>query len=386
MRFIFLVEYTVGRRDYDRFGVDLLRAEGFDVEIWDFMPFLNSRVYAARKIPDPIDYAGTRTFSSEREALKAIAAVGKDAVFFIILAFAPKHRRIYRALSKSEALVGLEQTIALPATAVASKRDVFERLKRLAAEPRRIAHHIFLRVPPRFFGISSPDFVVAGGRRSIGRVFPIDSRTEILRCHTLDYDLYLREQQQPLPSRGDYAVFLDEYWPFHPDFLQEGVPNPVAADVYYPALNRVFEKIERDLGWRVIIAAHPRSRYESSNYFGDRPVIKGETINLVRGSKLVIGHDSTSLNFAIMYRKPVLFLSVPIDPVLEGLVIVDTMARAFGKHPVPLFGPLEIDWESELAIDEAAYNAYRDDYIKVATSPDVPTWKLVADYVKSRLA
>lgn len=108
---------------------------------------------------------------------------------------------------------------------------------------------------------------------------------------------------------GDYIVFIDQYFPFHPDFLICGVPT-IPADVYYKSLNSSFKLIEEALNMRVIIAAHPKSlRYKDEDFFGGREVYMGATSSLVKGASLVLAHDSTAISYAIMSKKPIALLS-----------------------------------------------------------------------------
>jgi len=53
---IFFIESPFNRRDYERFGIDLLKENGFQVRVWDFTPILYPEVYKRVKVPDPIDF------------------------------------------------------------------------------------------------------------------------------------------------------------------------------------------------------------------------------------------------------------------------------------------------------------------------------------------
>ena len=42
---IYIIETRFNKRDYDRFGIEILKKNGFEVEVWDFTPFLGSHEY-----------------------------------------------------------------------------------------------------------------------------------------------------------------------------------------------------------------------------------------------------------------------------------------------------------------------------------------------------
>ena len=182
-----------------------------------------------------------------------------------------------------------------------------------------------------------------------------------------------------------YAVFLDEFWPFHPEAVYTEMPFPVTAEDYYPKLVHFFERVERDLGLQVVIAAHPKSYYERlPDYFGGRKVVWGKTVRLVKDAKLAMMHDSASLNFVVLYHKPVLFLSCALHPAWANHIRVDRMAAVFGKQPINLdeLAPT-IDWKAELKVDEGVYKSYQEKYIKQSGSPDKPAWQIFADFLKT---
>ena len=53
---------------------------------------------------------------------------------------------------------------------------------------------------------------------------------------------------------------LDNYLPFHPDF---GTGSLIEPEEYYVPLCHFFDHLERKYDVRIVIAAHPRSSYET---------------------------------------------------------------------------------------------------------------------------
>ncbi|TAL09724.1 MAG: hypothetical protein EPO02_09505 [Nitrospirae bacterium] len=197
--------------------------------------------------------------------------------------------------------------------------------------------------------------------------------------------MYLNERDRPVSADAKLGVFLDEYLPFHPDYDRLGLTAFSSADAYYPALRRFFDFLEHEHVVRIVIAAHPHSRYEDHpDYFGGRLVVKGQTLELVRKAGFVIAHSSTALNFAVLFRKPVVFVTT--DSLQQNQRVarsIRVMASWLGKTPINVDAPLGVDWERELTVDEKAYARYREAYIKKAGSPDKPAWQIVADHLKT---
>lgn len=111
----------------------------------------------------------------------------------------------------------------------------------------------------------------------------------------------------PSPSHdGSYAVYLDTAMGAHPDVLQFDTSD-LSGPEYRASLLRFFDKLERELGLKVVIAAHPKAHYQGDEFAG-RPVFRQQTCALVRGAQLVLSDGSTSTLYAVALHKPVIFI------------------------------------------------------------------------------
>ena len=115
----------------------------------------------------------------------------------------------------------------------------------------------------------------------------------------------LSEPQTPYTD-GPYAVYLDTAVGTHPDILQYTNVYPSGTE-YRASLNAFFDKVERDLGVRVVIAAHPKASYQGDEFAG-RPILRQQTCALVRGAQLALSDGSTSTLYAVALGKPVIFM------------------------------------------------------------------------------
>jgi len=346
------------------------------VEVWDFTPV----VYGVQPpVPDPIEFSGLRRFSTMRDAETSVRALTPDAFVVCIPRYRTDTVWIYKALSRAPVPYATFEAIATPPAGRPGAYGLWRRISALGltALARRA---LFTLAYPRS-SIRSATFVLAGGERSVNAAAVARRAREILWLHTLDYDLYLR-RPEAAPSGEDTGVFLDELYPFHPDYGLMGARPPVTADEYYPMLDAFFRDLERRRGVRIVVAAHPRSSPDHLKYFAPRTVLLGQTCECVRTSRFVIAHSSTSINFAVLYRKPVLF--VTCDRLRRWLLgaSIDNTAAALGKTPINLDRRTPIDVERELRVDERAYRAYTNAYIKRDGTPDRPFWAQVADRVE----
>jgi len=215
--------------------------------------------------------------------------------------------------------------------------------------------------------------------------YPVGKNTEILHIHSFDYDIFLKDKDEAGQKRAT-AIFLDEFYPFHPDYTLLNRESPVKVDSYYRSLNVFFDLVEKGTGLSVIIAAHPRSDYQNRpDYFNGRKRIKGMTARLIKESRLVLAHSSTAVKLANLFYKPVIFMtSLDLDRGYEGEYIRE-FAKSFNKNPISVDRVDNVDWQRELTVARDYYDNYRKMYIKSDKGKDLPSWQIVADRLKNNV-
>ncbi len=383
-KIIYFIESPFNQRDYERLGVEVFIKNGFEVYVWDFTPFLHPEVHRKVKVPDPITYEKYRQFLTKKEAVSAILKESQGSFVVSYIGYRPKSFPIFKTLSKNGIPYSVFMANALPS--IARRLHPIDILKKiLRATPNKLINYVFARIPYSYLGIRSARFNLAGGELSTKYYkYPVGPKTETLWLHTLDYDIYLKERNRLVQPKKNKGVFLDEYLPFHPDFLHQQVSPPTMPEDYYPSLCRFFDFIEGNYGTDIVIAAHPSSRYEElPDYFGGRPVIRGKTVQMVRESEFVIAHSSTSLNFAVLFGKPAIFITTNKLHQSSHGPFIQLMASWFGKRPVNLDNSIKIDWDKELTVDEEAYAKYKNCYIKKNGSEELPFWEIVSNKVQT---
>jgi len=394
-KIIILTDYPVNRRDYDRFGVERLHKNGFEVEIWDLTIVLHKNFSSHETLPGSLD-TRVRLFYDKRQIISKISSLGQDCMMNCFIDFGPATFFLFRALSRRKIPYSVFQMVSFPLPVIPSRGllSSFSGLikKITALKISSIYYHIGKMTLLRYyraFGISPAAIVITAGTKSLEiRNYPVGNDTRFLWAHAFDYDLFLEEKETRVPDDQPTAVFLDEYYPFHPDFSYLGIANPFSPNTYYPKICAFFSYLEKEFGVKIIIAAHPRSNYENlPNYFEGRDVIKGETIRLVKESRFVISHMSTAINFAILYRKPMLFITM--DKLQErnvGVFIPGYYIRAIASELHT--EPINLDDKQNTSIiqipdpDITAYSRYQSKYIKKEGTPEIPLWDIYLAEVK----
>ena len=134
------------------------------------------------------------------------------------------------------------------------------------------------------------------------------------------------------------VVFLHQAMPNHPDFRRQGCPPEPDAELYYGELNVFLRHISSRLNKNVIIANHPRISLEETRLsFPGFRVEDRRTHELCCSCSQVITYSSTAINFAVLARKPILFITT--DRLSKYNDEIPLLASWFNKTPLNISHP-----------------------------------------------
>jgi len=381
-KIIHIIETRFTERDFQRLGIRNLEGKGFSVEIWNILPISHPEVMATG-LPVPAwAFEGHTLFTSRRMVGNAILRLDPSSTLAICFAgYSFKTYFIHLALSRRGVPYGIFMANALPIP------DVPGTMALVRVSAGKLLDSLLTKAILRFYrvlGIRPAALCLAGGLDSLAAVRqPWDETTDVLWIHALDYDVYLEAREDRAPVDDHLGIFLDDNLIFDLDLVYFGGEPPSPPGVYYGRLNRFFDLVEDRFGIHIRVASHPGSDYSAHpKIFGGRPIVKGRTASLVRSCGLVLAHGSTAINFAVLFERPVLFITdTDIRRHSHGPYI-EKMASLLGKKPVDVDDPGELDQASIWSVDRDAYRRYRNLYIKRDGTPELPFWEVFANYLK----
>jgi len=393
-KIIFILPYPFKSIGYLPVATGILRNNGFESEIWDISPLLNITYDDQKLNRNEINFDSVKIFNQKRKLIQAILNLDEHCLVNCFIKLCTDSFFIYRALSKRGIkycglqMTGLPNPINQEKMSPTSINNFFGRIFSLNFTD--ISNHFFNKILFKyyfFFGIKAADIILLGGEKSLeNKIYPIDNNTRLLWAHSFDYDFYIQIKNQIALSDTSPCVFLDEYLPFHPDLQDIGIGSPVSSDEYYPKLCKFFDYIEHEFHVRIIIAAHPKSNYEeTSDFFQGRTVIKGDTARLVKDSSFVIAHMSTSINFAVLFKKPILFATMDkLQKLKTGKFIpglyIEKMASELMTTPINIDHFHDLNQDKIIHVNNVAYNTYKTNYIKKDGTPELPFWEIFSLY------
>ena len=397
-RIIFILEPPLTVQLKSVYNIEKLRSSGFVVDIWNLTGYLHPEFAHEIDREEALDARECEQFARKEEILQAFSGITLDTMVNCFVPLQPKTFFIFRQLSVQMLRYCVFQFISFPSPGC-EENGPWARLSHVAAKVNLLGHRKGLTTLrnslltrlyylPR---IRPANLALLSGVRSLELRNPLvaEGRTHLLWVHAYDYDTYLSLRGSLKPPDPLTGVFLDEYLPLHTDYQYLGCDAPMEAREYYANLRAFFDFLEKTYHVRIIIAAHPRSQYnESRKDFGDRPVIRGRTAELVRDSGFVLAHMSTSINLAVLFRRPILFMTMDaLQRRIPGRHFVgdhiDVIAHALHREPIKIDRVTRFDWEHAMRVDEEAYAAYQNDYIKKDGTPEIPFWDIYAHYLRN---
>jgi hypothetical protein len=381
LRVTYLIKQPLTERDFRRHGIGYFLERGHEVSVFDlsnlFHPDLtNDRTALAQD--SRMSYQVIEQWSGLDKAVETLRK--SSLVMLLVQGFglSASVYRVLRRIAKSGTPYLIQYAPTYPGWQGSGTRNGEKKRNPVVWRwPRSPIDSFLTRTPPRFLGIPAAAFVIYSGRDRRRNNLLSPNSVEI-RTHAYDYDIFQEMRGNDIAEK-EQAVFIDQYLPFHHDHTEQGGIS-IDADAYYRNLNALFDRIERTLGLRVVIAAHPRADYSRQEpLFEGRITYSGNTPRLVLESRLVIAHYSIATAFAVMAKKPLLVVSS--RNIYEALPrqreFCEGLARETGKHVRFIDQDTEIDPAAVMRVDDDLYEKFLSDYTANPDARAFSSWQII---------
>lgn len=383
---IYLLEQPFDERNYERLGVETWIARGWSVEVWDLTSFLHPCVWerfikrgSVKNIEGYCSFGGIPDVMCalrQSSNVQYVLDFTGNSFFTLLI-------KLYLVLRGINRIVCRLGVMPEPINDQTSFIDL-KIYRFLNQGPKFLLKHT-ITYPFRkcIEQLIKPKVMIFAGLK--GWEFR-GKANNFINAHSFDYDIYLNIKNGQ--STQSNVVFIDQDYCKHPDFLYENVDYPVTAAKYLPAIAGVLQKIATTFNIDICIAAHPRSQYSSQEikYLKKLPIRLGETAELIRDSAVVVCHDSTAIQLAVLFKKPIVIITTDeINASIWGASIKG-MAVALGKSIINIDRELDdINWQAELSIDYKKYKYYKEQYIKYNVYSDKKLWDIILDSLEKKI-
>ena len=399
MKIIFLIEANFSNRLYERWGIDEMLNEKIEVQIFDFRMLRKGGELTGDGFEkDGFDKRVNRFNITNTANQEEIANESRGA-FIIDVRSSGIYNQYTTGWFKNAGayIVELDQGLVPASVFNPSIFDLMIISKNkfidygLIAGLSQITRYLIKRLKNNIPGKSNQvcsDIKVCSGAAS-----KCSSGEFEIRSHAFDYDIYLQQKNQNSAKKHDnYAVFL-EVALNHPDSEILGhrhtsnrhmnAPKET-DDTYYPALRSFFDDFEKRMGMRVIIALGPRIILSKDivRKFGGREVISNDSSRLVKNSKMVIAHHTTSINFAVLWRIPLLMITTTLFDRADYFTM-RSFDDIFKTKRININKSYKNQDYTKISRDVVAqYDFYKENLIKTKNSPKINSAKILIKGLK----
>jgi len=386
---IYLVSSCFTKRDFERYGIKNWIKSNWQVKVFDVTSFVYTEYW--RYIDgDKISYnfEGLTIFQNINEVLFALNNIKKKVVFIDILKLSKAEFIIRKAASAHGVLIKLNLGL-IPTYNI--ERNIWV-LFCLIKKPIILIHKLILFIKYKTQKIRYkkyfPDYLVVGGSKSMQHIN--NKKTSIIKAHNFDYDFLIKKKKINSNKDINYLLFLDEYGPYHSDFILAGIKPYMTAENFYPAIDHGLNEIAKSLKLNIKIAAHPSSNYEVKNIKYKYPIFKNKTFELIRDADVIVGNISTAFQWAVIMKKPIIFVTT--DEIQNESYAkyyknhIYNFAKSLGKKVVNV-NQISSDhnWEDYLNIDHVKYEKYIENYIKMKETPEKLLWNIIIEHIEKDL-
>ncbi len=193
---------------------------------------------------------------------------------------------------------------------------------------------------------------------------------KIIEAHNLDYDNYLNTKHKI--TEKNYAIYIDQDFADNDDLKNDGIKfdSKNFEKKMKNFLNRFNQKIIN-----VKIAGSNRRKVKKNLFNFTTKYLMTDI--MIAQSKLVIGHNSTALQYAILFKKPILLISCnelkKIDQIQNHLMNLKKLIDC--KY----FNIENFDFKKKnlFKVNKKKYNSYIIKYIKNKKSEDINFFQIL---------
>ncbi len=314
MNRVVIIEHdTLSMRLKECFCIEQLLSRGIEVEYWD----LSQLIHPWIDIPFEIKEEYIKKIKNIEQLKDALTGTNiEDTLFILEVGASYENRKIVSLLKKFDCYCikfHLHGNLIV-------ERSFSQRMKSmLLKSPVKFAKHIFEGLYRRYILKFDYNAVASSAAHH---------NPDVTINHP-DYEHFMTREQAPILDYP-YIVFNDIYFPFHPDYTFSEEYKQVTSREYYRVLNLLFSHVEKKLGMPVVIAAHPKAKYEGQEFEG-RKIMSNKTCNLVKFAKFAITSESNSLSYLSMAKIPFIFVYPESYKGLRAFELIQNLAKYCNK-------------------------------------------------------
>lgn len=194
------------------------------------------------------------------------------------------------------------------------KNLISYKMIRIITRPKQVINHkkilIINLITKKFLNIFYPKYIFVNSKKNYFEYKKKLKNTKVLRLHDWDGSNFIRLNKRK--KSGNLATYLSAFsLNSASDSAHYNTNRPENSKNILESLDHFFSSFEKKSNLKIQVAKHPREEenfkspiYKNNKRFASK-YLTGE---LVKSSKLVITTMSSAISYAILFKKPILFI------------------------------------------------------------------------------
>lgn len=379
-KLIILLDQPLDDRNLERFGIDFYINNNWQVQFWNFINITNKKKNS--------DYKKLNIENKKNLQVHEF----NNFFFYLFKVFNIKNSFYYVNFSSDRFVMTLIQylfylkngkKVHISVGTIPEEKMQYNRINKIL---NLLSSFKIIRIMSIVLGslsrkLLSPkiDFAFISGKQEIHSINRKHD-TKIFFSHNLDYDIYLKYKSTP--KKNNFIVFVDQNVPNHPDWKANNLIPPVTYKRYWDSIKKLLQYLSLKYHKEIVISAHPRNKVNDIP-ITDFKIAYGRTAEIIRDAVFIIGHDSTALQFAVLWNKPILFITTD-ELEINRQSKINYFSDMYGyKKVINIDKDYDkSDLDKAMRININSYETYVDKYIKIKNSPRIYSWEIINKHLK----
>ena len=371
-----------------RWGISYYLKKKLKIRIFNIAPFIRPEYFKKYLPPRRIKFPKEEILVNEKQTLDVIKNIDSKTFVFLCIAKSIKTKFIFDAIEKKDIKYAYVKAGNMPEKG----KTIFEIIKFSFLFPIAAIKKILSKYNNLNNVGAKPKYIFCAGRKYYADSKKKFKNSKIIKIPSYNFDekiLINKKRLNLFKNSKDYAVYLD-FGYNHPDELYPMEKNfppdtTLTYNTWSNPLNNFFKKFISCTNLDLKIAAHPRVKYKKNSIkFGK--IYFNKTIELISKCKIVLLHRSTAIHFAILFQKPLMWLSADNYPNNDKRW-TNILADHFNKKPINM-SVVKFNKETfynEMKFNKKIYSDFKKDFIVDIENPNKASYEIIFNSINKNL-
>lgn len=371
IKIILIVDQPITKWLIERFGINYYEKNKINYECWNLTSFKNKKLYSIYQ--DYIKSENIIYFDSYKNILNRINNL-EDNIYYIN--YNIKKYFIFDLIIQRILRFKKYKKLYVTNTLYPYKKYKFNILD-------IIKFQFYIKLLYKIINKIYDSISVGSDYFFICNQDKINSLSNYFSINCLVYNDYLKylNKKKNLKTEN-YYVFIDQMYVDHPDWIISKKNFKIDPDEYYKKINLFFDKIKAKFNANIVIALHPR-RYAKIKELINYKQISNKTLDLISNCNGVLTHDSTSIQYAVLFKKPIYFIVNKNILNSKRLVNIKYISSLLDRIIINIENENNINKLKEhKAINKKLYLNFENTYIKSTRALNINSWEYIVSVLK----